>query len=79
MKLIGLIFCAAAIILYAADFMLAMKYGSIGSEDYPDEWSNKKAEKIHVPLSLSMIASVLLSVIFSIIASLWRNNCRYII
>ncbi len=70
MKLIGLIFCVAAIILYAADIMLAIKYGSIGSEDYPDEWSNKKAEKIHVPLSLSTLASGLLSVIFTIVASL---------
>ena len=70
MKLIGLIFCVATVVFYAIDFILGAKYCSAGFMGYPDVWYNKKAEKMHIPLSILMIISGLLTVIFAVIASL---------
>lgn len=69
MKTMGLICCIATILFYVADLILGIKYCSAGFMGYPDVWSNKKAEKMHIPLSILMIISGLLTVIFALIAT----------
>ena len=56
-------FCGCALVCMIVVFCLAAKYCSVGFEGYPDEWSNKTAEKFYMLFSIAAIISLITSLI----------------
>ena len=61
-------FCGCVLVCMVVVFFLAAKYCSVGFEGYPDEWSNKTAEKFYMSFSIAAIISLITSLILFAIA-----------
>ena len=61
-------FYGCALVCMVVVFFLAAKYCSVGFEGYPDEWSNKTAEKLYMLFSIATIISLITSLVLFAIA-----------